>query len=92
MGQLKPGAEYIYESPDGGKTIFAREFGVYPIKRVLIGERYPTIQEKLQEEKMWKDILELSKTNETLRSEVERIITVYHLVKDDDSSIEHHSV
>jgi hypothetical protein len=92
MGQLTPDAEYIYESPDGGKTIYAREKGVHPVKRVLIGARYPTIQERLEEERMWKDILELSKTNETLRSELERVITVYHLVKDNKPPIDHHSV
>jgi hypothetical protein len=92
MGQLTPGAEYIYESPDGGKTIFARERGVHPIKRVLIGAQHPTIQDRLEEERLWKDILELSRTNETLKSELERVVTVYHLVKDSDASINHHSV
>jgi hypothetical protein len=57
VGNLKPDTEYIYESPDGGKTIFAREKGVHPIKRVLIGERYPSIQERIEEERMWKDII-----------------------------------
>jgi len=44
MGTLKPGATYVYESPDGGKTIYAREVGSMDRKIVgythEIGDRF----------------------------------------------------
>lgn len=92
MGNLKPNAKYIYESPDGGKTIFAREMGNFTSQRVLVGQEYPTIQDKIKEDELWKNIRELAKTNETLKSELERVITVYHLVKDSKQTVEHHPV
>lgn len=93
MGNLKPGAKYIYESPDGGKTIYAREMGDAVSQRILVGQEFPTIQEKLKEDQLWENIRELAKTNETLKSELERVITVYHLVKEHtNNSIDHHSV
>ena len=35
MGQLKPGAKYIYERADG--IIYAREFGADPSTRKIVG-------------------------------------------------------
>ena len=35
--------KYIYESPDGGKTIYRREMGVYDEKRELIQQNAPMI-------------------------------------------------
>ena len=44
MGTLKPGATYVYESPDRGKTIYAREVGSMDRKIVgytqQIGDRF----------------------------------------------------
>lgn len=30
---------YIYESPDGGKTIYRREFGDYENKELVVNEK-----------------------------------------------------
>jgi len=38
MGSLKPNIPLIYESPDGGKTVYAREFGSN--HKQLIGYQY----------------------------------------------------
>jgi hypothetical protein len=41
MGNLKPGATYIYERTDG--VIYAREFGADPSTRTVIGYDYDPI-------------------------------------------------
>jgi len=91
MGNLKPDTTYIYESPDGGKTIYAREAGIRPIKRVLIGHEYPGLAARTERTRLWQEILTAAETNETLRSELERVEMVYHLIKDQDKP-DHHSV
>jgi hypothetical protein len=41
MGQLKPGATYIYERADG--VVYAREFGADPTTRQVVGYDYDPI-------------------------------------------------
>lgn len=75
MGTLKPGATYIYESPDGGKTVYAREFG--SLERKLIGAEYP-ISRKIN----WVDVEIEAKTNPALQRALDRVILVYTLTKE----------
>ena len=90
MGRLKPGAKYIYERVDG--VTYAREFGANSSERCEIGydwssedqQRGRSIVDSLREDKLWGDIRRLARTNETLRSELERVIMVYNLIKDDN--------
>ena len=51
MGNLKPGATYVYESPDGGETTYAREIGTPPESRVMIGQSWLAKQQI--EKRMW---------------------------------------
>ena len=97
MSKFKPGAKYIYERV--GDVAYAREFGADSSERFEIGyynwsdegqQRGGTI-DSLIEGKLWGDIRRLARTNETLRSELERVIMVYNLIKDDDPP-NHHSV
>lgn len=38
---------YIYESPDGGKTVYRREFGDYDSKRELVtDDSYKEVKEE----------------------------------------------
>jgi len=80
MGKLKPGATYVYESPDGGHTIYAREQGT--TDRILVG--YDTTAEEYANHKIWNDIWFKSRNNAALRKAVERAIIIYHTIKDDD--------
>ena len=96
MGTLKPGTKYIYERV--GDVTYAREFGADSSERFEIGydwagedqQRGRSI-DSLREDKLWGDIRRLARTNETLRSELERVIMVYNLIKDDDP-LDHHTV
>lgn len=89
MGRLKPNTTYIYEKADG--VTYAREFGADSTERFEIGydwagedQRRGRSIDSLREDKLWGDIRRLARTNETLRSELERVIMVYNLIKDDD--------
>lgn len=91
MGQLKPGASYIYESPDGGKTIYAREFGSN--HKELIGYQYDTNnshvnsfspgQRDFEDHVLWNEIRQAAKTNPALQKAMDRVKLLYRLSKDD---------
>jgi hypothetical protein len=91
MGNLKPGATYIYER--NGDEVYAREFG--ETKRELIGYRYEMegkadprtsdgrpLREHILEDKLWGDIRRAAKTNEALQNAIDNVIIIYHLSKD----------
>jgi hypothetical protein len=95
MGQLKPGAKYIYERADG--VTYAREFGADPSTREAIGWNYdPThpnfdprtsdgrsLHSHIMDSKLWGNIRREAKTNPTLQDALERAILIYHLSKKD---------
>ena len=73
--------KYIFESPDGGKTVIKREFG-----KPLTWEERNTISQgvdRILEERLWRDILLAAKTNQTLRDELNRVIVTYDLIRKD---------
>jgi hypothetical protein len=88
MGNLKPGATYIYER--NGDEIYAREFG--ETDRTLIGYKHDVpdprtsdgrpLREHILEDKLWGEIRRAAKTNSALHEALERAIIIYHLSKD----------
>lgn len=72
----------IFESPDKGETVYGREPG--SSERVLVSqsEKAKSLHEQMIEDKMWGDIRRLAKTNPALKDAIDKVITVYHLVKD----------
>lgn len=71
--------EYIYESPDGGDTIYRRKLN--SLKREVV-----EISEKSQSKKDltdWQEILEAAKGNPVLQNAIERVKMLYHLTKKD---------
>lgn len=84
MGQLKPGATYIYEKADG--VTYAREIGAHPGDRFPIGWDYDRLQRdaKAQRITLWEQIHQAAKTNPALQEAIERVIIVYELQKGED--------
>ena len=80
MGNLKPGATYIYESPDGGETTYAREMGAPPESRVMIGQSW--MAKEQIEQRMWTDIYKHRNRNNALQHAVEECIIIYKLSED----------
>ena len=92
MGSLKPGATYIYESPDGGETVYAREFG--ETERHLVGysHKAQSTRDRIQADQLWYDIRRTAQTHEGLQEELERVIIYYQLLKESDNTVMHHPV
>jgi hypothetical protein len=106
MGTLKPGADYIYErvgnvvyAREAGADPSTRtEIGwdYDPVsghhidydKRTADGR--PLI-DHIREDKMWGEIRRIARTNPTLQSELERVIMLYHLIKQEEA-VKHHPV
>jgi hypothetical protein len=86
MGQLKPGATYIYERANG--TVYQREAG--SLDREAIGwdhdprtEDGRPLHDHLMENKLWGKIHRAAKTNPALQEALDRAIIIYHLSKKD---------
>jgi hypothetical protein len=67
----------IFESPDGGKTVYARKSG--ETERTLIRED----PDKKDRDRWleWRDILEASKDNTALADLIQKAETIWHLTK-----------
>jgi hypothetical protein len=66
----------IFESPDGGKTVYSREFGEH--------QSWMDRQEsKFIEQILWKDILAAAEHSPTLQEAVDRVKVLYYLSKKD---------
>ena len=68
----------VYESPDGGKTIYEREIG--STVRTLVKEDTSKI-EQIREDKLWGNIRREAKTNVALADILEQAKMVYALIK-----------
>lgn len=91
MGNLKPGATYIYERD--GKTVYAREAGSDPSTRVAVGWEYEKDKHdfdrymgNLSHEYLWNQIFEEAKTNPALQEAIERVKLIYYLSKEQNGS------
>lgn len=71
----------IFESPDGGKTIYSRKSG--QPDRTLVYEDPEAIKEKLFQQRWleWREILLASKDNAGLAELIEKAEVYYRLLK-----------
>lgn len=79
--RFQPGGTYVYETPDHGRSVYAREIGSG--ERFLIGRRMD--QQDFVSDEVWKDVLRLSKLHSNLAEEVERILTLYYLLQQNNT-------
>lgn len=73
----------IYESPDGGKTVYVRKSGDPIQSRQLHweSEEAITLREQLAENELWNSIRQAAKTNSTLKRALDEAILIYNLSK-----------
>lgn len=92
MGNLTPGAKYIYESPDGGGSVYARDSNTN--ERRLVGYSFDALEKKRKEEQiaLWQDILKESENHEALKKALDHAILLYKLVKEDKKEMLWHPV
>ena len=71
----------IYESPDGGETVYVREPG--SLQRQLHSEspRAIDLKEQMRDAQLWNQIHQEAKTNLALQTAIEQVKLIYHLSK-----------
>ena len=83
---MEPASEtrYIYESPDGGKTVYAREMG--SDKRFIVKQDTSIIerQQTAMRSNRLLTILKKSETDATLKDALEALEALYILKYNDD--------
>lgn len=74
----------IFESPDGGKTVYSRHNGS-PMRQLhsVSNEMEAEIQ-RVEREGMWMAILKMSERSPALQEAVDRAIVLYELSKTDN--------
>jgi hypothetical protein len=82
MGNLRPGAKIIYESPDNGGTVYGRYAGTN--ERWVVGYSQDTKDtlESIKEDKLWGEIRRAAKSNKVLQDALDRVKIIYELSKD----------
>jgi hypothetical protein len=81
MGQLTPNSGYIYESPDGGDTVYARESGKTERFLVGISLKRQQLNQEIADRQLWDDIRKQSEHNPALKNALEHCILLYHIGK-----------
>lgn len=83
MGTLRPFAKILYESPDGGKTIYGRYEG--ETERFLVGKNMPKRRDPLDDHdrELWLDIREAALTDKELQEALDRVKVLYYLKQKD---------
>ena len=87
MGQLTPGATYIYERAGG--IVYAREFG--STDRIVVGYDAHNSPEQRRAKEQINDILQMCETDPEMRELLDKLFVVYNLKKK-DSPVAHHPV
>jgi hypothetical protein len=76
----------IFESPDGGETVYARMPGSTERIKITESDRVRDLKQDMTENQLWHDIRQTAKTNVALREAMDRVILLYHLSKDNGKS------
>lgn len=85
MGRLTPGATYIYESPDGGDTVYARELG--KTERIMIGQntQAKSLINEIRENQLWGEIRRMAEKDTAMAELLERAKVYYYLKNEKDA-------
>ena len=82
MSMIKSSEEIIiYESPDGGKTVYSRKSG--SPDRTLIKE--DTTQNYITKWYQWKEILKLAETEPSLANAINKAEMLYVILKKEEN-------
>jgi hypothetical protein len=72
---------YIYESPDGGDTVYRRRMGGTQSELHSISDKKRDLLDVLKKNKLWGDIHRTAQSDPVLQDMLERI-EIYHRLKD----------
>ena len=85
MGKLVPGQSLIYERADGVTYARYRDPPHNKIPRWIVGgepEGVSKAQGNLFSYSEWQEMMELAKEYPTLKSQMQKLVTTYYIVKD----------
>ena len=71
----------IYESPDGGETIYVRELGSAQRKLHSESTRAVDLRQQMHEAQLWENIRQAAKTNVSLQHAIDQVKVIYQLSK-----------
>jgi hypothetical protein len=74
---------YIFESPDGGDTVYRRKIGKTQRELHSISESKQRWDNQLEEEMLWVKIVQASRTNPALQEAMARARVIYELSRND---------
>ena len=72
---------YIYESPDGGDTVYRRRFGDIQRELHSVSDKKRSQIDNLRKDKLWGDIHRAAQSDPVLKDMLDRI-EIYHRLKD----------
>jgi hypothetical protein len=75
---------FIYESPDGGNTVYKRKIGQSQRELHSISEEKRKWDQQLEEEMLWVKIAQVGRTNPALQAALDRARIIYELSRVDD--------
>lgn len=71
----------IFESPDGGETVYMRTEGSTDRVLHLESELKQTLHEQIKEDQLWGNIRRRARTHPGLQDELNRVIMFYTLLE-----------
>lgn len=83
---LKQTPGLVYESPDGGKTVYSRKLGETERKLEYMSNETIEMIETNKQLQLWRQIIEMSLTDENLAKELNRVKLLYHLKTNDSKT------
>jgi hypothetical protein len=71
--------DYVYESPDGGETVYRRRKNAPADTREMIQETMESYHVRQQRSKLWMNIHQTAKTDAELKDLLDRVEVYYRL-------------
>jgi hypothetical protein len=72
---------YIYESPDGGDTVYRRRMGDTQRELHSISDKKRDLLDELKKNKLWGDIHRAAQSDPVLKEMLDQV-EIYHRLKD----------
>jgi predicted dithiol-disulfide oxidoreductase (DUF899 family) len=77
--------EYVFESPDGGHTVYRRHVGKQDRELVSVSREKQSTIDAIKEDKLWGNIRRASKTDPALKEMLDQVQVYYELKHDAES-------
>ena len=74
----------VFESPDGGNTVYARDTGSVTRRLVSMSDKERVFREKVREDALWDEIRATAKFNTALQEALDRVKVLYYMTLKDN--------